>query len=53
MARTGARLKPTPCAEVDNFTAQLAHPHKPAIEAIRQVVRGAGLTASTTMHDLA
>jgi hypothetical protein len=28
-------------AAVDSFMAQLEHPHKPAIEAIRQVVRGA------------
>jgi hypothetical protein len=41
MARAGARLKLKPCAEVDSFMAQLEHPHKPAIEAIRQVVCGA------------
>jgi hypothetical protein len=41
MARAGARLKLPPGAEVDAFMAQLEHPHKPAIEAIRQVVRGA------------
>ena len=41
MARAGARLKLEPSAEVDSFMAQLEHPHKPAIEAIRQVVRGA------------
>jgi hypothetical protein len=28
-------------AEVDSFMARLRHPHKPAIEAIRQIVRGA------------
>jgi len=41
MARAGARLKLQPCAEVDSFMAQLEHPHKPAIEAIRRVVCGA------------
>ena len=41
MTRAGARLKLQPGAEVDAFMAQLAHPHKPAIEAIRQVVCGA------------
>ena len=41
MARAVARLKLRPSAEVDGFMAQLEHPHKPAIEAIRQVVRGA------------
>jgi hypothetical protein len=41
MTRAGASLKLQPCAEVDSFMAQLEHPHKPAIEAIRQVVRGA------------
>ena len=41
MARAGARLKLQPCAEVDSFMAELEHPHKPAIEAIRRVVCGA------------
>ena len=41
MARAGARLKLQPCAEVDSFIAELEHPHKPAIEAIRRVVCGA------------
>ena len=41
MTRAGARLKLLPGAEVDSFMAQLDHPHKPAIEAIRKVVRGA------------
>jgi hypothetical protein len=41
MTRAGASLKLQPCAEVDSFMAQLEHPHKPAIEATRQVVRGA------------
>jgi hypothetical protein len=41
MARAGARLKLLPGAEVDGFMAQLEHPHKAAIEALRRVVRGA------------
>jgi len=41
MARAGARLKIRPGAEVATFMAQLEHPHRPVIEAVRQVVHGA------------
>jgi hypothetical protein len=44
MARAGAGLKLLPDPEVDRFMAQLEHPHKPAIEALRWVVRGADPT---------
>jgi hypothetical protein len=37
--RAGTPAKPG--ADVDSFMARLLHPHKPAIEAIRQIVRGA------------
>ena len=43
-----ARTRAERGTDVGSFMARLVHPHKPAIEAIRQIVRGTG---SVTIDD--